>query len=527
VRKFIRWIGTEKGKGAGFSLLSAGNLLIALITYLRFAQIAGIFGTTWQTDAVAIAMVIPLLLQQLISTAFGSAFMPIYSRVMYQKGREAANRLVSRIINWMVLSGAVLIGLVLASGTLTVRLVGLGAAPEIIDLAAEILRIFLPLVFLNAIEGILQNFLIYGKRYGLVSFARVLQILVSYLVLLWGHGRFGIMIIPISGLVGAMASFATCSVMSFILDLRLHMVADPRDSDFRELVKLAVPITIGVVTGFLGPVADKALASFLRTSSVTAIDYASRIKNLVRIVLVQPAIVLSTVSFSKIAARGEPARLKGEIADFIRYIAYYTVPISGALAVLSTPLISVLFQRGNFGPEESEMVGYALAFYSPWFAQFGIGLVVRRVFFAMKESVIPAVLGIWAMLANILLNVILLGPLGIGGLALATTLTSAAKTLLLMYFLRKRLGGMGGSVFVPEYGRILLATGVMIGYMVLLGGVMPISLEAPLSDRIMKLAVMVVPGGIIYIAVSAMLGSTTFVDYRRIISDRIFRRRNP
>ncbi|MCK4806029.1 MAG: hypothetical protein KAT09_00210, partial [Candidatus Aegiribacteria sp.] len=96
--RVLRWLGGEKGKGAGFSLLSIGNLFIALVTYLRFAEIAQIFGTTWQTDAISIAMVIPILLQQVISTAFGAAFMPIYSRVILEKGDAAANRLVSRIV---------------------------------------------------------------------------------------------------------------------------------------------------------------------------------------------------------------------------------------------------------------------------------------------------------------------------------------------------------------------------------------------------------------------------------------------
>ncbi|MCK5115976.1 MAG: polysaccharide biosynthesis C-terminal domain-containing protein [Candidatus Aegiribacteria sp.] len=526
MKRVLSWIGSAKSKGAGFSFLSVGNILIAFFTYLRFAEIAQIFGTSWQTDAVAIAMVIPLLLQQLISTAFGSAFMPIYSRVMRDRGNNAANLLINRIISWMSLSGVFLIGLFFFYGSTVVRIVGPGIEQTTSFLAVELLSIFLPLIFLNSIEGVLQNFLIYGKRYGLVSFVRVLQILVSYIVLLLGHESLGIKIIPVSGLAGAFVSFVVCAAVSFRLRLRLHPVFDPRDRDFRDLVKLAIPISIGVLTGFLGPVADKVLASFLRTSSVTAIDYASRIKNLIRIVLIQPVIVLSTVSFSRIAAEGNFPRLKAEIASFIKYISYYTVPVSGILVVLSAPLISILFQRGSFGPEQSRYVGYALAFYSPWFAQFGIGLIMRRAFFSMKESVIPAVLGIWAMLANILLNIILLQSLGIRGLALATTLTSAAKTLFLMYFLRKRLGGINGSDFIPEYLKILTGTAVMMGYLIFSGMVFPIDLNAALVDRIFYLALSIVPGIVLYVTVTALLGSKMYRTYSDIIKRKLFPGRN-
>lgn len=516
MRQFLSWFGSEKGKGAGFSFLSFGNLLIALFTYLRFAEIARIFGTTWQTDAVSIAMVVPLLLQQLISTAFGSAFMPIYSRVRHDKGVEAANRLVSRIINWMSLIGALVVGAVLASGSTVVGIVGPGADQGTLVLAARLLNVFLPLIFLNALEGVLQNFLIYGNRYGLVSFVRVLQILVSYIVLLAGHARFGIMIIPLSGLAGAFVSFLTCAAFSVHLNLRLRAVMNPRDRDFRELVRLAVPITIGVVTGFLGPVADKALASFLRASSITAIDYASRIKNLVNMILIQPVVVLCTVSFSKLAAKGDMNRLKGEISTFIRYISYYTVPVAGILTILSVPVISVFFQRGNFGPAQSRMVGYALSFYSPWFAQLGIGLIMGRAFYALKETVTPVVLGIWAMIANILLNIILIVPMGIGGLALATTLTSTAKTVLLMYFLRKRLGGIGGREFIPEYLKILLSSGVMIVYILLMMNVLPIDLRSGLANRLLKLSALILPGIALYVTATAACGSKTFRDYLKV-----------
>lgn len=492
-----------------------GNLIIAFITYLRFAEVASIFGTTWQTDAISIAMVIPILLQQVISTAFGAAFMPVYARVVRDKGDAAANRLISKIINWMSISGAFLIGVIFFFGSSVVRFVGPGLEENASVLAGEVLKIFLPVILFNSIEGILHNFMIYGKRYGLVSFVRVIQILVSYVVLLMGHDSLGIMVIPISGLAGAIASFSISAFISLRLRLRYRMVIDPRDGDFKEMIRMAIPIIIGVITGFLGPVVDKVLASFLKASSVTAIDYAARIKNLIRIVLIQPVIVLSTVSFSRIAADKNIPRLRLEIASFINHISYYTIPVAAGLMVLSVPLISILFQRGNFGPEQSEYVGYALTYYSPWLAQFGIGLIIRRAFYSIKETVTPVIIGIWGVLANILLNVILIERMGIGGLALATTITSAAKTGIQSYLLRKEIGGIGGSSIAPELLKYLAATAVMTGYLIAAGNFFPVNLNAPLSDRVLNLLIKIIPAAVIYIGTTALLGSTV---YRSILS---------
>ena len=527
MKRVLGWLGGEKGKGAGFSLLSFGNLLIAFITYLRFAEVARIFGTTWQTDAISIAMVIPILLQQVISTAFGAAFMPVYARVMRDKGDAAANRLISRIINWMSISGALLIGAIFFFGSSVVRIIGPGMEQNTAVLAGEMLKVFLPVIFFNSIEGVLHNFMIYGKRYGLVSFVRVFQILISYVVLLLGHDSLGIMIIPVSGVAGAIASFSISAFISLRLRLRYRMVIDPRDGDFREMIRLAIPIMVGVVTGFLGPVADKLLASFLRTSSVTAIDYAARIKNLIRIVLIQPVIVLSTVSFSRIAANRNIPRLRLEIASFVNHISYYTIPVAAGLMVLSVPLISILFQRGNFGSEQSEYVGYALTYYSPWLAQFGIGLIIRRAFYSIKETVTPVVIGIWGVLANILLNVILIERMGIGGLALATTITSTAKTAIQSYLLRKEIGGIGGSKIAPELLKYLAAAAVMTGYLVAAGNFFPVNLNAPLSDRVLNLLIKIIPAGIIYIATTALLGSTTYRSLLNRVRSRKASKRQP
>lgn len=72
-------------------------MAIALITYLRFAEIASVFGTTWKTDAFVMAMVLPILARNIVAYTFGSSFMPIFSRVSLNKGAEAANRFTSRI----------------------------------------------------------------------------------------------------------------------------------------------------------------------------------------------------------------------------------------------------------------------------------------------------------------------------------------------------------------------------------------------------------------------------------------------
>jgi len=96
-----------KPQGAvfGFSVLSLANLLTAVLSYLRFAGIARIFGADWRTDAFAVALVLPFLVRDLIVHSFGSTFLPIYARVVEKKGKKGGVRFTNLVITWVAVSG--------------------------------------------------------------------------------------------------------------------------------------------------------------------------------------------------------------------------------------------------------------------------------------------------------------------------------------------------------------------------------------------------------------------------------------
>jgi putative peptidoglycan lipid II flippase len=483
LRKLLAWVGSAKGKGTGFSLLTLGNLVIALITYVRFAEIARIFGTTWETDAFAVALVFPVLVSQVVAHTFGSSFIPIYSRVVHASGIERANRFVSRVLTWIVISGLVIVMMLITQSRELVKITGPGLSPASLDLASGMLRIMLPVLLLSAASGILLAFLTYQKRYGVTSVARIVEIAVSLAVVVLGHGRLGIMVLPMSALVSASVLFLLALVLCTRYRFRFVPVLDPRDRDFASLLRLGAPVVMGTLVGFLGPVVDKLLASFLRESSVTAIDYAARLKNMVTIVFLSPLVTLADITFSREAARGDTKTLQSEISSLLNWTSFVMVPIAGLLTVLAVPVISILFQRGEFTADDSRYVGYALTYYAPWLAQFGIGAVVSRAFYSLKDSLTPVLIGIWGMLANVLLNVILVGSMGIGGLALATTVTSSAKTLMLLHMLRRKLGRIGERGLLAEQARVFGAVIVMSAAILATMRVLPFDTGAALAGR--------------------------------------------
>ncbi len=504
----------------GLSVLSLSSILSALLTYFRFAQITSVFGTSWKTDALAVAMVFPFLVREVVAHSFGSAFIPIYSRVMEQRGREGAVAFVNKTMSWLFLTSSVLVGVLWFTSDFLVRIVSPSGSPELLLLASNLLRILLPVVILGTSNGILSNFIKYDRRFITLSISGLLGLALSFAVLLIAGDRIGVMILPISVLAGNLVTFVFLLAQSFRGGFRIQP-SFQSDLFMGQLARMAVPVVGGTLAGFFAPVADKMLASFLQESSVTAIDYANRIKNIVLAVVFFPFLTFADLSFSAEAAKGRKEELLAVLRKSINTTSLVMFPTAALVTVLAVPAVSVLFQRGNFTGDDSRYIGYALAFYAPWLAQFGTGSLVSRAFYAQKDSSTPVVIGIFGIIANVLLNVILVGPLGIGGLALATTVTSTGKTVYLIWSLSRKMGGLDLRLIAREQLVILSANAVLIAGSLMLVHLWPFSTEASLVTRFMQLASYTVGGVFLMFLVLRGMGSTTLSGFASQISAKI------
>ena len=509
LKRQLGWLATPKGKGAGFSLLSIGKMLAAVFMYLKQVLIANYFGLSWETDAYAVALIIPQLVTHVITTSLNSCFIPILADVTHKKGKAAANRLISHIVLWALFIGTILICILFFSGNAIVSSVGPGLSEDAWQLGGLMLKIMLPLLILSSINGILLGFLTYQERYGLRALIALLQVIVALGVIIGGHAVFGILSLPLSAVISVAFSFFLLAFLTAKTGFVLSFSIDPKEEDFRRFLFMAFPIMLSVVFNFLGPVVDKMLSSLLSVDSVTALSYADRLKQMVLSVLFLPLAAIANVTFSKQASEGNLSVLRKEMTRQLNWTSLFMFPVAITLTLLATPVIACLFQRGEFTAEDSGRVGYALVFYAPWLAQFGLGMMASRMFYALKDTITPVLISAWGLIVNILLSIILFEPLGIGGLALGTTLASTAKTTLLFYFLRKKMGHINGKELFREQLKLLCASALMTGVIFLAPVLFSFEFGSLLtfSERALRLFAVVLPAGMAYVTTAILLKS--------------------
>jgi putative peptidoglycan lipid II flippase len=161
----------------------------------------------------------------------------------------------------------------------------------------------------------------------------------------------------------------------------------------------------------------------------------------------------------------------------------------------------LLLERGRFDQSSTQAVAWALQFYALGLVAHSALEIVTRGFYSMHDTRTPVMIGIGAMVLNILLSVALIQPMQHGGLALANSLATIVETLLLVLVIRGRLGGFDRSIIARSGAKTALAATVMGA------AVLWFTTWARTSSTVVQAGGAVIIGGFLFLAASAAVRS--------------------
>jgi putative peptidoglycan lipid II flippase len=223
---------------------------------------------------------------------------------------------------------------------------------------------------------------------------------------------------------------------------RLKLLPKPRwgwhHPGVTRILKLMIPTLFGSSVAQINLLFDTLLASFLVTGSVSWLYYSDR---LVEFPLGVFGVALATVvlpSLSRTHAQASALEFSRTLDWALRWVLLIGLPATIALALMAGPILATLFQYGEFTGEDVRMASHSLVAYSLGLVLFMLIKVLAPGFYARQDTRTPVRIGIIAMVANMVLNVILIFPLAHAGLALATSLSACINAGLLFYTLYRR-----------------------------------------------------------------------------------------
>jgi putative peptidoglycan lipid II flippase len=428
----------------GRALAQAGLLVTVvffvsrLLGWLRLVLIGAVFGANAQLDTFFAAFRIPDLIFQLVAAgALSSALIPIVAGLL-AKGEEArAWRVVSTVINLMM-------------GALLALSVGLAvAAPSVVPLitpgfdvvqtaqTVELTRIMLLSPILLALGSVATSILNAQGRFG----ASAVAPLVYNIAISFG----AVVLAPFMGVGGLALSVVLGSAGHLAVQLpqvlrggfRYDARVDLHDPESRQALVLLAPRALGLGVSQLTFVVTTTLASGLQAGSISAFNFAFTLLQIPIGVIGVPLGIVLLPSMAREIALGAEARYVALLTRALRLLLFLMLPIAALLAVLRRQVVSILFP--TFEPSMVDLTANTLLFFLTGLAAHSLIAVLARAFYARQNTRTPVAAAILAVAVNVTLAVLLVGPLGVGGLALAIAIGAWVETAALVVILRREL----------------------------------------------------------------------------------------
>lgn len=508
--------GAEQKKGglmASTLVVSSMTLLSRILGLIRDVVLARYLGVSAGTDAFFVAFRIPNFLRRLFAEgAFNQAFVPVLSEYRTNGSQAAVRELINRVAGTLglTLSLVTVIGVVGAPVLITLFAPGFGDDPVKRALAVEMLRLTFPYLFFIALTAFSGAILNTWGRFAVPAFTPVLLNISLIGCALFLTPFFSDQRMAVALAWGVLIAGVVQLLFQLPFLARIGLMPKPqvswRDPGVKKILALMAPAIFGVSVSQINLLLDTVLASLLETGSVTWLYYSDR---LVELPLGIFAIAIGTVilpSLSKKHASASTEEFSRTLDWAMRMVLLLGLPAGLALLVMAKPLLAALFQYGDFSAFDVGQASMSLQAYSAGVVAFMLIKVLAPGYFARQDTRTPVRIGIIAMAANMVFNLLLVWHLRHVGLAMATALSAWLNAALLYRGLK------ADGVYQPSPGwglfflRLIGASAAMVATVLWLTGQSDLWQTGLAWQRGSFIVAVVAAGALAYFAGLALLG---------------------
>jgi putative peptidoglycan lipid II flippase len=449
--------------------VAAAFILSNLIGLLRQILITRAFGADAALDSFYAAARLPELVFSLIAGgALASAFIPTFTSLLENKQRRQAWQLASSVANLVVLILMVACALAWLFAPQLVRYVLVpDFDPAQQALTTELLRIQLVTPIIFGVSGLLMGVLNAHQSFLLPALAPSMN---------WIGVIFGVIFLaPTMGVQGLAWGAVLGALLHLLIQLPGLVRLKPDYSftlgfnlpDVRSVARLMAPRLLGQAAVQISFVVNAIVASGLPAGSLAAITIAFQVMTMPQIVIAQAIAIAALPTFSAQFASGRIGELRTSLVDTLRGILLLSLPATVGLILLRQPLVALLFQRGDFGARDTELVAWALLWFTAGLVGHSVVEIISRAFYALHNTRTPVAVALGQMTLNVIFSLTFpamfaaRGWLPHGGLALANSLSTFIEALALLWLMRRRLNGLEEGRLLSGLGQAALASALM------------------------------------------------------------------
>jgi len=449
------------------AIFSAATGLSRIAGLIREIVAARYFGTTGAASAFTLAFQVPNLVRSLFAdSALSAAFVPVFTELLEKNQKREAFNLAGALFGLILaVLGVITVIFMLAAGWIIPLFTSSDYTPELDALAVGLSRVLFPILILLGLNGLLVGILNAYDHFAIPAISPLVWnvVIIAGMVLLRPlfSGPNQLYAYAIGVLAGTVVQLLIVIPPLRMVGFHLKVSFHWRDPRIMQILKLMLPVTIGLGLINFDLLINTTLAFRISEQAPAAIDRAFRIYMLPQGMF---SVAVATVLFpaiSRLAARRDYDGLRHSSANGVRQIALLLIPSAVATAVLATPITRLVYEGGTFGAESTRLVSEALFWFSFSLPFAGANLMLTRTYFSLQAPWTPTALALGSLIVNLAVSLALYEPLGIRGVVIGTAVANAAMTAAQAAFLRPRLHGIELGTTLAAVARMLLAAAAL------------------------------------------------------------------
>ncbi len=492
---------------AFFSIATAASRVAGLV---REIVAAGYFGVTGPMSAFTVAFQVPNLIRALFAdAALQPAFVPIFTEQVEQGKVKEAFRLASTmlLLVTMVLGAITAIFILGASFIMPLFAPGFTAATE--SLMIVLSQIIFPILILLGVTGVVVGILNSYDRFGAFAISpffwnvTIIAVVVATVPLFPEDKQ--IYAYAIGVLAGTLVQLLIPTWDLRNTPFKFSLKVDFSDPNVRRVLLLMIPVTLSLGLINFNLLINSFFGSLVSDEAPAAIDKAFRIYQLPQGIF---SVAIATVLFptlARFATRKDWDSLRQTLGKGMRQIVFVLVPATAAILVLSEPMIRIVFERGEFGPAQTELVSTALFWFAFSLPTNGMFLLLSRTFFGLQKPWIPTWIAAGNLAVTAIASLLLYKPYGVAGIVGATAIATAVSVLLQTVLLRPRVGGIELGKLIDSTVRIAIGSVALAIVSYEVWNLLDHLLGRGLLGQIVSLGTGLGLGGIAYVACCRLL----------------------
>jgi len=448
--------------GRAALVIVAATLVGRILGLLRDIAVAYFFGAQADTDAFFLAYRIPYLLTLMVSGALTATFVPLFSYRLAKGRRQEAWNLSVNVGNVICVILIAVTAVLIALAPWVIPLVGFGFDEATASRAVFLFRVLMIGFVFEGLTGLLIGMLNSLKRFALAAFAPAVGTVITLIVMIVFARSLGITALAIGSVVGWIAGLAVLFPGLRDQHIKYRPRIDWHDPGLREVGAMVWPILIGSAVGKVSIFAIQVLGSTLEVGSISSLSYAEKLFQLPLGLFVAGITVPVFPLLSEQVAAGAPDRVRAPVNFSMRLMGFLMVPVTVGVILLRYPIIGLILEHGEFTSDDTARTAWALLFLSLGLYAYAGRDTLTRVFYAYHDTRTPVKISVFTVAINVGLSYLFMQFLGVGGLALGTTVALSVNFLVLIWLLKRKVGPMG-------FGRMFRSLGLVLGLSAVMG----------------------------------------------------------